>query len=346
MTYAEALKKGFGLVNKRLQLVAVQAVMMVINCLGFFIMVGIPLGIVFIIFGLDLTGLAELRDIQGLLKNPLDLFSKYFGLALIVLSGFLVYLLAATTAGLYVFGGSAGILGRALLEPAEKFKMQLFFTEAKKIFFPLMRFAFAIGLVFAVIAFVFGLFGGVVSVIVSNAKSQDSTLALFLGIFFSLILILLGLSVIIGSLAVAVYGIAALFFKREGAVQSFRNSLRFLRDDPYAFWLYVLLFIGYVFVSFILMLIGFPFRFIPIVGGIIAFPVQIMSYLAQSYLGLLVIAVIFVYYFEAEIKKPEADVEKAAGSTAGSSTPAGDISAFRDQGQEDVLPQKEENGQA
>lgn len=344
MTYAEALKKGFGLINKRLQLVAVQAVMMVINCLGFFIMVGIPLGIAFIIFGLDLTGIAELRDIQGLLKNPLDLISKYFGLALIVLSGFLLYILAVSTAGLFVFGGFAGTLGRALQEPSEKFRMQLFFTEAKKIFFPLIRYAFVIGLIFAVIAFVFGLFGGAVSVIVSGAKSQDSTLALFLGIFFSLVLILLGLSIIIGSLAVAVYGIAGLFFKRESAVRTFRNSLRFLWDDPAAFWLYLLLFAGYVFASFILILIGFPFRFIPIVGGIIAFPVQIMSYLVQSYLGLLVLAVIFVYYFEAEVRKPEPVAETAAESTDVSSTPAGDISDLQEQGHEDALPQKDENG--
>ncbi len=343
MTYAEALKSGFSLLNRKLQLVAVQAALMVINCLGFFIMVGIPLGIAFILFGLDLTGIAGLNDIPDVLRNPAELFSKYFALALIVITGILLYFLVVATLGLYVFGGSVGIIGKGFTEPNVKFSMRSFFSEAKRMFFPVMRFASVIALVFLGIAFVFGLFGGIISAVVSGAKSQDSTLALFLGIFFSLILVLAGLVIVIGTLAVAVYGIACLFFKGSGAVRSFREALRFLWDNPYAFWLYLILFAGYVFVSFLLILISFPFKFIPIVGGIISFPIQIMSYLVQSYLGLLVIAVVFAYYFDTEVKKPETSVEAPPAPTGADSTPDGDISDLQGHRQEDIPPQREEN---
>lgn len=342
MTYAEAIKSGFRLINSKWQLVAVQVGMMIINCIGFFIVVGIPLGIAFIIFGLDLTGLTELRDILGVFQNPAELLSKYFWLLLILISSILFYVLLASTLGLFVFGGSFGVLGRSFIEPVSKFRMHSFFSEAKKIFFPLMWFSLFVGLVFIGIAFILGLFGGGAAVMVSFAKSQDSTLALFLGIFFSLILILIALSIILTALAVTVYGFAILFFKGEGAVKSFKGSAEFLWNNQQAFWLYVILFIGYVFASFIMMLIVYPFNLIPFIGTILSFPVQILSYVVQSYLGLAMIAVIFNYYFDAEIRKTEKIPETPDYTTGGSSTTAEDISVSQSPEHEETPSQKDE----
>lgn len=309
MTYTDAVKSGFKLINRNWQLVAVQAVMMIANCIGFFIVVGIPLGIAFIIFGLDLTGLAETRDIMGLLRDPSALLSKYMGLVLIVVTSFLLYVLIVTTAGLFVFGGSVGSIGRAVIDPSRKFSMKLFFAEAKRIFFPLMWFSLFMGLVFIVIAFFLGLFGGGAAAIVQSARSQDSTLALFLGIFFSLVLVLFAISVILGAIAVTVYGIAVLFFKTEGALRSFRDAVTFLWNRQSAFWLYVLLFFAYLIASFILMLFTYPFNLIPIIGTLISFPLQLVSYVVQSYIGLAIIATIFIYYYETEIRKTEVYAE-------------------------------------
>ena len=72
MIYTDAVKSGFSLINRNWQLIAVQVGMMIVNCIGFFVIVGIPLGIAFIVFGLDLTGLAEMRDIMGLLRHPTE----------------------------------------------------------------------------------------------------------------------------------------------------------------------------------------------------------------------------------------------------------------------------------
>ena len=305
MTYTDAVKSGFRLINRNWQLVAVQAGMMIANCIGFFVIVGIPLGIAFIIFGLDLTGLAETRDIMGLLRHPSELLSKYMGLVLIVLSSFLFYLLMVTTAGIFVFAGSVGSVGRAVLDPSRKFSMKLFFAEAKRLFFPLVWFSLVMGLVFIAIAFLLGLLGGGVAAVVQTAKSQDSTLAMFLGIFFSLVLALIAIILILGAIAVTVYGIAVLFFKTEGAVRSFRNAVLFLWNRQSAFWLYVVLFFGYLIASFSLILFTYPFVLIPVVGTIISFPLQVLS----SYIGLAILATIFIYYYEAEIRKPEAPVE-------------------------------------
>lgn len=347
MTYSEAVKSGFRLINSKWQLVAVQAGMMLFNCISFFILVGIPLGIAFIIFGLDLTGLAELKDILGLVKSPAELLSKYFGLVLIVLISFLLYIILITTIGLYVFSGSIGTIGRSLLDPPSKFTLRSFSAEAKKLFFPLMWYSLVVGLVFLFIAFVFGLVGGGIAVAVSSAKSYDSTLALFLGIFFSLVLVLIGLSIILLALAATVYGTAALFFKGEGPLRSFRNAIKFLWNRPNAFWLYVILFSAYVATSFIVMLIVYPFNLIPIIGPIISFPFQILSYVVQGYLGLVIIAAVFTYYFNGEIKKTEgpSSTEHLHDTTAESSTGGEDTSVPEAPGQETTPPERGEKGQ-
>lgn len=342
MTYSEAIKSGFRLVNSRWQLVAVQAGMMLFNCIAFFIMVGIPLGIAFIIFGLDLTGLTEIKDFIGVFKNPAELLSKYFGLVMIVISSFLFYILMVTTLGLYIFGGSVGIIGRSILDPSSKFSMKSFFREARKFFFPIMWYSLLVGLVFIFIAFILGLFGGGIAAVVSAAKGQDSTLALFLGIFFSLILILIGVSLILGVLSVTVYGIAVLFFRGEGAVRSFRDGFKFVWVHQNAFWLYALLLIGYIIVSFLVMLIVYPFNLIPIIGTIISIPFHIISYVVQGYLGLVIVAVVFNYYFEMEMKKNlPSPIETPVETTPESSSGPEDISSSEAPGQGPTPPETE-----
>jgi hypothetical protein len=320
MTYADAIKSGLKLINRNWQLVAVQAVMMIVNCIGFFVIVGIPLGIAFIVFGLDLTGLAETRDIMGLLRNPSDLISKYMGLVLIVVASFFIYLLIVTTAGLFIFAGSVGTIGGAVLDPSRKFSLKLFFTEAKKTFYPLLRFSMFMGLVFIVIAFFLGLFGGGVSAIVQSASSQDLTLSLFLGIFFKLLLGFFAISLTFGVIAVTVYGIAVLFFKTEGTVRAFRDAVTFLWNRQPAFWLSVLLTFFYFIASFILMLFSFPFNLVPIIGTLISFPLQLVLYLVQSYIGLAILGVIFIYYYEAEIRKTEGTADIVLPSDPGKTT--------------------------
>jgi hypothetical protein len=345
MTYSQAIRSGFRLINSRWQLIALQAGMMLLNCIGFFILVGIPLGIAFVIFGLDLTGLAEIKDILALLHHPAELFSKYFGLVLIVVTSFLLYVVMATTFGLYIFSGSVGFIRRCILEPSEKFTMHAFFAEAKKLFFPLMWFTFLVGLVFIAIAFVLGLFGGGIAAVVSAAKSQDSTLALFLGIFFSLVLALIGLFLILGTLASTVYGIAALCFGKKGTIASFRTGARFLWKQQNAFWLYVILFLGYILASFVVMLVVYPFNLIPIIGTIISFPFQILSYIAQAYLGLVIFAAIFNYYYEMEIKGTMPAKAETAGPaqsiTAESSMTSENISTPLGPAQEPPPPVKD-----
>jgi len=301
MTYIEAIKDGFGLVHRNWQLVLIQIGMVLVSSIGFFIVVGIPLAIAFIIFGIDLTGLTTVTDILRILKEPFDLVSRYLGLFLLVIASFLLYIIMVAMLGIYVFGGSIGVIGRAIKDRHLKFNMRTFFDEAKRLFLRVLGFTAAIGLIVIAAAFVLGILGGGVKSLVSFAQSQDSTLSLFLGTFFSLILITILSIFILGILSVTLYGVASLFFKNTGSLKSLWEAMHYLARHPNAFWLYTILWVGYVLISFLLILLSHSFIFVPVIGPIFSFPYQLISYIFQTYLGLAVIATVFSYYYSTEI---------------------------------------------
>ncbi|MEW6418803.1 MAG: hypothetical protein AB1480_11900 [Nitrospirota bacterium] len=301
MTYIEAIKDGFRLVHRNWQLVIVQVGMVIISTVGFFIIVGMPLAIAFIIFGIDLTRYTEIKDIFRILEVPSGIISRYLGLLLIVSASFLLYIIMVSMLGVYVFGGSIGVIGRALKDRTLKFRMHTFFDEAKRLFLRLLGFTAVMGIVLIAAAFVLGVLGGGIAALVSFAQSQDSTLALFLGTFFSMILVIIALILILGILSTAMYGVASLFFKGTGPLKSFMEAIHYVVRNPLAFWLYTILFGGYILASFLVIVLSYSLTLIPVIGTVLSFPYQLISYVFQTYLGLAIIAIVFTYYYSAEI---------------------------------------------
>lgn len=296
MTYLDAIKQGFALIRKNWQLVLIQIILMIISLFGFFIFIFIPLGIALAAFGIDLTELTRLGNMLETMTDPSDIIARYAGIIIVFIASLLFYIMAATCLWLYVFGGSAGYIGKALRDSSLKFSMNIFFSEAKHLFFPLMWFTAIVGLIFIGIAFVLGIFGGVIAAIIGTAKSQEAAVLLFIGIFAALILFCIALFLLIAALALTMYGIAAIVFKGYGAWKATKDTVKYLFHQPRALWLYALLFAGYVGASFLLILLGVPFNLIPVVGAIIAIPYQIFSSIVQSYLWLVIIAALFIYY--------------------------------------------------
>jgi hypothetical protein len=301
MTYIEAIKDGFRIVHRNWQLVLVQISMVIVSTVGFFIIVGIPLAIAFIIFGIDLTKYTEIKDIFRILKEPSGIISRYIGLLLIVIASLLLYIIMVSMLGIYVFGGSIGVIGRALTDRNLKFSKHTFFDEAKRLFLRVLGFTAVICIILTAAAFVLGVLGGGIAALVSFAQSQDSTLALFLGTFFSLILIIIAVTLILGILSTALYGVASLFFKGTGSLKSLAEAIHYLVRNPLAFWLYTILFGGYILASFLVILLSYSLTLIPVIGTILSFPYQLISYVFQTYLGLAIIAIVFTYYYSTEI---------------------------------------------
>lgn len=296
MKFREAIGSGFRIVNRNWQLVLIQVGAMFASFIGFLILVGIPLAIAFIIFGLDLTELARVDDVFRTLREPAEILSKYFALVVLVLTSLLLYITAVLALGIFLFGGSVGVITRFVRGNAERFEMKTFLAEGRRLFFPLVGFTSLVAVLFIIVAFVLGLFGGLISAIVAAAKEQEAALALFLGVFFSLILFVAGLALVLAVLAITVYGSACLAMRGAGPVKSFRESVRYLSSHAGAFSLYCLVFGGYLAVNFMVLGLSYPIGLVPFIGSVIAFFYQFAAYVVQSYTGLVMIAALFSYY--------------------------------------------------
>lgn len=330
MTYIGSIKTGFKVVNRNWQLVLIQVGAMFISLFGFFIFIGIPLAIAFTIFGIDLTNLSRPDDIIGLFKRASDLLSQYLGLAILLFTSLIIYLLSVVVIGVFVCGGSIGTIARTI-KTTESFHFKTFWTEGKRLFFNLIGFTAIIGASF----FILALLGGAVSALVSFVRGQEAALALFLNIFFSLLLLVIGLGLVIIIPSITVFGAAIIALDGQGPIGAIKNAVQYIYKRPQGIYLYCLMFFAFVIINFALILIGILIRLVPLIGPSLSFLYQLSLYFLQSYLNLIMIATILVYYHSSITSLTEKD-----------STQTLDTSPSTDPRQEGVHPQKGETAQA
>lgn len=292
-----SFKKGINTINKNWYLIFVQMITMLLTFTAFFLIVGIPIGIAFVIFGLDFTEILRLRNLESLFIGSSDLLNKYFAMALVLFLSLIIYILFVTLLWVFTIGGVAGVIKNHVIEGGTTFLLRMFFREGKQQFFPVLGFSVITGAIFIIVAFILGIGGGFARKIIDSARGQEETLAVFLSIFFMLLLLSIGFFLIIISLSITFYGIAYLVFYKVGGYKAIIETSKYLFHKPSSVGFYVLLMLGYIAVSFILVFVTSPFTLIPIIGAILALPLQILNYSAQSYMSLVIIASMFHLFF-------------------------------------------------
>jgi len=339
MSYIAVIKKGFDIVNRNWQIVMIQMGVIFISISGFLVVVGVPLAVAFIIFGINLTEISHLSDILKSLHRPAEIFSRFFWLLVLVLSSLLFYALTIIIFMVFIFGGSIGAITRSVKDSAARFQTKEFLEDSRRLFFPLFGFTALVGLIFIVVSFILGLFGGGIAAIVSIAREQEATLALFLGIFFSSILFVIGIILIMATLSVTIFGIAEVALHNSGPIESLLVATRYLLRHAEAFYLYCIVFVGYVVMNFFLLSFGYPLRFFPIFGPLLVVAYQFVLYAAQNYLGFVTIATIICYYsLSTGATSPPGDVSRIEEPhpTSESSIPERDTSLGQSQVRGDV----------
>ena len=299
MTQIAAIKAGIHTVNKNWQLLFVQFIAFVLSGLSFFIIVGMPIAIAFIMFGLDLTEILRLKDLISVFRGSAELLNKYFAMALIILFSLLIYLSLILVAWVFAMGGTIGILTKSIRNEITKFSLKTFFSEGKRLFLPLSLFSSIIGIMFLFIAFFLGILVGAASTIIDIAKSYEATFGLFISFFCSLVLTSVGIALILLTLAAATYGVAHLVFDQSRSVTAIKETVKYLYSKPAAIGFYTVVLLGYMGMGFIVILIGAPLTFVPVIGPLISLPYQLFTYMFQGYLSLVMLASVFHYYTDA-----------------------------------------------
>lgn len=297
MIYISALKEGINTVHRNWQLLIIQFLSLLLSCISFFVIIGIPVVFAFVILGIDLTEVLRYKDIIEALRGTTGLLHKYFGIAIVILLSLFLYLFFILTLWIFVLSGTIGVLRKSILDADYKLNLRSFYLEGKSLFIPVFFFINVIGIIFIFCAFVLGFLGGAASNIIESAKSQELALSIFLGVFFSLLILSVGVLLIIFILSVTVYGMAYLSFNpSKNPFHTIKETIKYIYEHPSSLGFYALLLIGYVVVGFLVILITSPVVLIPVIGPFLSVPFQIFTYAVQVYAGLIILSAAFHYY--------------------------------------------------
>ena len=296
MQYISILKEGAAVAGKNWQLIFVQFLFMALSFLSLLVIVGIPLAIAFVIFGLDLTEILRQRDLIGVFQIAVAMFRKSLPIVLFVILGFVLYVASIIAMWIFAFAGTIGSVARTILN-GQKFSARFFWTEAKRLFFPVFIFTNVAGFGFAILAMVMGIMSESARQIISVAETQEATLAVFLSIFFFLVLVSVGLFLVFITLEITFYGCGYLVFNRPRPFRAFRQIMDYLYRNPVAHLLMGILVFGYLAVGSVVVTITSLLALIPTVGPALAMPFQFLSQAAHGYVSLIILASIFLLYY-------------------------------------------------
>lgn len=296
----EAIKEGFRVINRNLPLVFIQIGVMIISFIAFIFLVGIPVGIAVIYLGIDLL---KFKEALSALKDPIEFLNQYSGLAIFLVTSFILYLTAVTCLALFVFSGSLAIIKDSLEDPSERFSFKKFLSEGKRYFLPLCLLILILGLFFLVLIFVLGAFVGTAIVLLTPYKDEMGIFLIVFAVISALILISLALAGFLLLLALSIYAVIALIVEELTTWKSIKRAINFVKENFLeAIGFYLLLIAGYIGAAILMMMINFPFSMIPVIGPILTLPYQLLSYVIQIYLGLVIMASLMVFYMKKSVK--------------------------------------------
>lgn len=330
MIYLATLKEGINTVHKNWQLLVIQFLSLLLSCISFFVIVGIPVVFAFVILGIDLTEVLRYKDIIEALRGTTGLLHKYFGMAILILLSLFIYLFFILTLWIFVLSGTIGVIRKSILDVSYKFNMKSFYLEGRSLFVPVFFFTNIIGIIFILCAFLLGFLGGAASNIIESARGQELALSIFLSVFFSLLILSIGIILIVFILSVTVYGMAYLSFSlSKNPFHTIKETIKYIFEHPSSLGFYALLLLGYIAVGFLIVLITSPVVLIPVIGPFLSVPFQIFTYAVQVYIGLILLSSAFHYY-------------KRTGFFLTDSYSREDLGISHEEGAGQVLPHKDE----
>lgn len=301
MSIMDSIKSGFSAINRQWQLVIAQFILSLIGCVGFFVIVGIPLIAVVIALGLDVTEITKLKDFLSEVESPIELLKTYLSIGLVLITAITLYALLAFSLWIYGLGGSAGIIASAIRDKGYMFSTRAFMAEAKRHFYHLLGYTTLVGAVLLLVFFVLGIIGG--GFVVISSFFGDNFLGKVLSVMSMIVLAISAFGLMFISMAVILFGAGLRGFEDIGVVETLKRTLSYFRAKPSVIGLFVLMFLGYIVIYASFGTLAILLGFIPVIGQIVLLPYQLFMYALQGYLNLIILASLMSHYWATQAPK-------------------------------------------
>jgi hypothetical protein len=246
-----------------------------------------------------------------------DMLKKSLPIVLFVALGFILYLASVIAMWIYAFAGTIGSLARTIIN-GQNFSVRIFWSEAKRLFFPVFIYTNICVFVFALLAMAMGILSESAKKIISVAETQEATLAVFLGIFFFLVLLSVGVFLFFLMMGITLYGSGFLVFNRPRPFRAFRQIARYLYETPSAHLFLGILAIAYLIAGSIVVTVTSVLAMIPAVGPLLAMPFQLVTQAAHGYVSLVILSSVFLFYYRTGLpvsaaeSKADSDISEPA----------------------------------
>jgi hypothetical protein len=294
--YLSIIKEGFAVANRNWQLVVIQFLFMLLGFLSMLVIVGIPLAIAFVIFGLDLTEMLRQPDLIGVFRIAGEMLSKSLPIVLFVALSFFLYAASLVAMSIFVCSGTIGMLAKAI-QGGQAFSLKMFWAEAKRLFFPVFIYANIAGLGFTLFTMLMGVLSETANQIVIMAETQEAAFSEFMKIFFGLLLGVAGVFIFLLLLGITLYGFGFLVFNRPRPFRGVKQITAYMFRTPSSFLMLGILLLGFIIFLFMVSVVSIFSSAIPVIGSFLAVPINFISQAALWYVIIIILASLFLFYY-------------------------------------------------
>lgn len=305
MNFFTCINEGLKTVHRNYQLLFIHFSFLFVSFFGLFFILSIPLGILFVIFGIDLTDILKGSFIEILLSS-INIMKKFLIFAIIFLISLVIYVIFIVSLWVYIFSGTIGIMYQYLKE-GKVFNLKSFHKYGKKFFWKTGFFALFSVLIFICLTFIFGFISEISSKIVNFLNHYSHTLSVFLNVFIYLSILLTGIIAFILWITYTLFGFFGIFIKNLTVGETIKETRKLIISYPQSIGRAALLFVIYILTGGLILSFGSLLAIIPHIGTILVAAYQFITQFAHIYISMVVFAAFLSYYMRLDtfVAKPE-----------------------------------------
>lgn len=311
MNFFACINDSLKTVHRNYQLLFIHFFFIFVAFFSLFFIMSIPLGILFIIFGIDLTDILK-GDFFEIVVSSINLLKKFLIIALVFLISLLAYVVFVFSLWVYIFSGTVGTI-YMFLDKNIAFKWRNFHRMGKNNFWKVAVLAVYYGLIFIGLTVIFTIFREVGERIVEIVEKFSHFVSVFLGVFIYLSLLLCGLFAFLIWIVYCLCGFFGVFVKKLKVKEAIKESKEFLKKNPRSIGMAALLFTVYILMGGVILFLASLLAVIPQIGTILVAIYQLVTQFAHVYISMIVFVAFFVYYLRTfqsqleEIKKASSE---------------------------------------
>lgn len=308
MNFFNCINDSLKAVHKNYPLIFIHFLFLFFTFFGLFLILSIPLGIFFVVFGIDLTDIMKGSFLEIFLSS-LSLIKKFLIFAIILILSLVFYIFFIILLWAYIFSGTLGTLLEYLKE-SSIFSIKKFHEYGKKFAIKVLFFSIYVVVIFFIISIIFAFIGEMVSNLIEVIKKYSYFMSVFFNVFFYLSFLVAGFVVFLLWISYTLVGFFGIYIKNLTVGQTIKNAKIFLVQHPQTIGRSALLFIIYILMGGFILSLGSLLAIIPNIGPVLAAVYQIVTQIAHVYISLVVFTAFLSYYIKIEeTLKPERVIE-------------------------------------